>query len=79
MVFGIIFWSLTTFGGSLIPAEYPILFFVMRALVGTGEASYSTIAPTVIEIASEQASVPRAGFRAAAMGLCDQLPARGDD
>ena len=48
MVFGIIFWSLTTFSGSLIPAEYPILFFIMRALVGTGEASYSTIAPTLI-------------------------------
>ncbi|CAG2106569.1 unnamed protein product [Medioppia subpectinata] len=48
MIFGIVFWSLTTFFGSFVPKEYPILFFVMRALVGVGEASYSTIAPTII-------------------------------
>lgn len=48
MIFGISFWSLTTWLGSLIPADYPQLFFAMRALVGIGEASYSTIAPTII-------------------------------
>ena len=48
ITFGILFWSLTTFSGSLIPAEQPLLFFAMRALVGIGEASYSTIAPTII-------------------------------
>lgn len=48
IAFGILFWSSTTFLGSLIPANYSSLFFLMRGLVGTGEASYSTIAPTLI-------------------------------
>ncbi|GFS95588.1 protein spinster homolog 1 [Nephila pilipes] len=48
MAFGILFWSLTTFLGSCIPGQYFGLFLFTRALVGTGEASYSTIAPTVI-------------------------------
>lgn len=46
--FGIIFWSTTTFIGSLIPSHSSFWFFMMRALVGTGEASYVTIAPTII-------------------------------
>ncbi|XP_054708578.1 protein spinster homolog 1-like [Uloborus diversus] len=48
MAAGITFWSVTTFLGSCIPSEYFWLFMFLRALVGTGEASYSTIAPTVI-------------------------------
>ncbi|GFY43429.1 protein spinster homolog 1 [Trichonephila inaurata madagascariensis] len=48
MAFGILFWSATTFLGSCIPAQYFRIFMFTRALVGTGEASYSTIAPTVI-------------------------------
>lgn len=48
LAFGILFWSATTFLGSCIPAQYFRLFIFTRALVGTGEASYSTIAPTVI-------------------------------
>lgn len=45
---GIIFWSLSAFSGSLIGKEHYILFFISRMLVGVGEASYSTIAPTII-------------------------------
>ena len=48
MIFGIFFWSVTTLIGSMIPANMTPLFFLMRALVGVGEASYSTIAPTII-------------------------------
>ncbi|RWS16156.1 Protein spinster-like protein, partial [Dinothrombium tinctorium] len=48
MCAGVLFWSLTTFLGSIIPSQYPALFFLMRALVGIGEASYSTISPTLI-------------------------------
>ncbi|CAL1288409.1 unnamed protein product [Larinioides sclopetarius] len=48
MAFGILFWSATTFLGSCIPNPYFRWFMFTRALVGTGEASYSTIAPTVI-------------------------------
>ncbi|XP_076345681.1 protein spinster homolog 1-like isoform X3 [Tachypleus tridentatus] len=45
---GVLFWSLTTLLGSFVPTEYFGLFMVLRAFVGTGEASYSTIAPTII-------------------------------
>ncbi|KAG8193917.1 hypothetical protein JTE90_011472 [Oedothorax gibbosus] len=48
MAGGILFWSATTFLGSCIPSSYFRWFMFTRALVGTGEASYSTIAPTVI-------------------------------
>ncbi|XP_042901437.1 protein spinster homolog 1 isoform X2 [Parasteatoda tepidariorum] len=48
MACGISFWSATTFFGSFVPPHYYKLFIFSRALVGTGEASYSTIAPTVI-------------------------------
>ncbi|UYV64685.1 SPNS3 [Cordylochernes scorpioides] len=45
---GIIFWSITTLLGSFVPPNYFWLFLLLRALVGVGEASYSTIAPTII-------------------------------
>ncbi|KAG8200201.1 hypothetical protein JTE90_024982 [Oedothorax gibbosus] len=45
---GVAFWSLTTLLGSFIPPHLFGLFIFLRALVGTGEASYSTIAPTII-------------------------------
>lgn len=48
MACGILFWSITTFLGSVIPPGYFTCFILLRALVGTGEASYSTIAPTII-------------------------------
>lgn len=48
MAFGVLFWSATTLLGSFAPADKPWIFFVFRALVGVGEASYSTLAPTII-------------------------------
>ncbi|XP_038210127.1 protein spinster isoform X3 [Zerene cesonia] len=46
MVFGVALWSITTLVGSFIPNFAAFAFF--RGLVGIGEASYSTIAPTII-------------------------------
>lgn len=48
MVFGILFWSLVTLASSFVPSEHYIIFLLLRAMVGVGEASYSTIAPTII-------------------------------
>lgn len=48
LVGGIVFWSLAAFTGSIISKEHYILFYISRMLVGVGEASYSTIAPTII-------------------------------
>lgn len=48
MAFGVLFWSITTLLGSFVPAHQPWLFFLFRGLVGIGEASYSTLAPTII-------------------------------
>ncbi|XP_022444131.1 protein spinster homolog 1 isoform X4 [Delphinapterus leucas] len=45
---GIAFWSLVTLGSSFIPRERFWLLLLTRGLVGVGEASYSTIAPTLI-------------------------------
>ncbi|XP_022672191.1 protein spinster homolog 3-like isoform X3 [Varroa destructor] len=47
MAGGVIFWSITTLLGSLPPENF-FLFLALRGLVGIGEASYSTIAPTII-------------------------------
>lgn len=46
MILGVALWSGTTFLGSFM-TEYGY-FLTFRALVGIGEASYSTIAPTLI-------------------------------
>ncbi|XP_041979205.1 protein spinster isoform X3 [Aricia agestis] len=46
MSFGVALWSLMTLVGSFMP-EYKS-FLLFRGLVGIGEASYSTIAPTII-------------------------------
>ncbi|XP_045484000.1 protein spinster isoform X1 [Pieris rapae] len=46
MAFGVGLWSATTLIGSFIPDF--ATFAVFRGLVGIGEASYSTIAPTII-------------------------------
>ncbi|XP_077511297.1 protein spinster homolog 3-like isoform X2 [Amblyomma americanum] len=47
MAAGVFFWSATTLLGSIPPKEFA-LFALLRGLVGIGEASYSTVAPTVI-------------------------------
>ncbi|XP_042858688.1 protein spinster-like [Penaeus japonicus] len=46
MAVGIFFWCLATLVGSFMP-NY-LLFLLFRCFVGVGEASYSTIAPTII-------------------------------
>ncbi|KAJ8959036.1 hypothetical protein NQ318_022291 [Aromia moschata] len=46
MAGGVFLWSLTTLCGSFMTEFWWFLLF--RALVGVGEASYSTIAPTII-------------------------------
>ncbi|XP_033208580.1 protein spinster [Belonocnema kinseyi] len=46
MSFGVFLWCLTTFIGSYMKTYGWFLLF--RAMVGVGEASYSTIAPTII-------------------------------
>ncbi|XP_033748854.1 protein spinster homolog 1-like isoform X3 [Pecten maximus] len=48
MAGGIFFWSVVTLAGSMVPRDHFYGFAIMRALVGIGEASYSTIAPTII-------------------------------
>lgn len=46
MILGVALWSGTTLVGSFMPSYG--WFITFRALVGIGEASYSTIAPTII-------------------------------
>lgn len=46
MIFGITIWAAATLWGSFMTGYKG--FMVMRALVGIGEASYTTIAPTII-------------------------------
>ncbi|KAG7505859.1 spinster-like 1 [Solea senegalensis] len=48
MSVGIAFWSLVTLASSYTPKEHFWLLLLTRGLVGVGEASYSTIAPTII-------------------------------
>lgn len=48
LIGGISFWLTAAFSGSLMSPEHGALFFISRMLVGVGEASYSTIAPTII-------------------------------
>ncbi|GAB0202406.1 protein spinster 1 [Grus japonensis] len=45
---GIALWSAVTLASSFVPRERFWVLLVGRALVGVGEASYSTIAPTLI-------------------------------
>ncbi|XP_059204428.1 protein spinster homolog 1 isoform X2 [Centropristis striata] len=48
MSVGITFWSLVTLASSYTPREHFWALLLTRGLVGVGEASYSTIAPTII-------------------------------
>ncbi|KAK1877262.1 Protein spinster like 1 [Dissostichus eleginoides] len=48
MSVGILFWSLVTLASSYTPKEHFWALLLTRGLVGVGEASYSTIAPTII-------------------------------
>ncbi|CAG0896997.1 unnamed protein product [Darwinula stevensoni] len=46
MAFGVFLWGVTTLVGSFMESFY--MFALCRAMVGIGEASYSTISPTII-------------------------------
>ncbi|XP_030065293.1 protein spinster homolog 1 [Microcaecilia unicolor] len=48
MCCGIFFWAVVTLCSSFTPKEHFWLLLLTRGLVGVGEASYSTIAPTII-------------------------------
>ncbi|XP_069580882.1 protein spinster homolog 1 [Brachyistius frenatus] len=48
MSVGITFWSLVTLASSYTPKKHFWVLLLTRGLVGVGEASYSTIAPTII-------------------------------
>ena len=48
MTVGLIIWVLAVLGSSFVPKDYFGLFLIMRGIVGIGEASYATIAPTII-------------------------------
>uniref|UniRef100_H3A6E8 Protein spinster homolog 1 n=1 Tax=Latimeria chalumnae TaxID=7897 RepID=H3A6E8_LATCH len=48
MCVGLVIWSGITLGSSFVTESYYWLLLVTRGLVGIGEASYSTIAPTII-------------------------------
>ncbi|KAH9393535.1 Protein spinster 1, partial [Tyrophagus putrescentiae] len=48
IIFGVLFWSSVTLLSSFVQPHHTGLFFLFRGLVGIGEASYSTVAPTII-------------------------------
>ncbi|XP_070699994.1 protein spinster homolog 3 [Pempheris klunzingeri] len=48
MVGGLSMWLVTAAGSSFVTKSHFWLLMLLRALVGVGEASYSTIAPTII-------------------------------
>ncbi|MEQ2203385.1 Protein spinster 3 [Xenoophorus captivus] len=48
MLCGLSVWLLTAAGSSLVTGSQFWLLVLLRALVGVGEASYSTVAPTII-------------------------------
>ncbi|KAI7688540.1 hypothetical protein SSS_01627 [Sarcoptes scabiei] len=48
VILGVLFWSIVTLSSSFVRPHHTILFFLFRALVGIGEASYATVAPTLI-------------------------------
>lgn len=48
LVMGIVFWGTVSLASSFIGPEHFYTFLLLRALIGVGEASYSTIAPTIM-------------------------------
>ncbi|CAJ1064604.1 protein spinster homolog 3 [Xyrichtys novacula] len=48
MIGGLCVWLVTAAGSSLVTESFFWLLMLLRAMVGVGEASYSTIAPTII-------------------------------
>ncbi|KAM3186554.1 hypothetical protein ACTXT7_004073 [Hymenolepis weldensis] len=48
MIIGLSVWTLVAFVSSFIPPDKFDLFLLIRCVVGVGEASYSTLAPTIL-------------------------------
>ncbi|KAM7539790.1 hypothetical protein Aperf_G00000035000 [Anoplocephala perfoliata] len=48
MIIGLSIWSFVTFVSSFVPPDKFSLFVLLRCMVGIGEASYSTLAPTIL-------------------------------
>ncbi|CAH8528996.1 unnamed protein product [Dicrocoelium dendriticum] len=48
MLIGLVLWIAVTLASSFVPSHLFPLFLFTRCLVGVGEASYSTVAPTII-------------------------------
>ena len=48
MTVGVTIWVMAVLGSSFIPSNYFYIFLILRGIVGIGEASYATIAPTLI-------------------------------
>uniref|UniRef100_A0A1I7VIF2 MFS domain-containing protein n=1 Tax=Loa loa TaxID=7209 RepID=A0A1I7VIF2_LOALO len=48
MIIGIAIWIIAVMASSFVPANLFWLFLLLRGVVGIGEASYATIAPTII-------------------------------
>uniref|UniRef100_A0A3Q3W6P1 Major facilitator superfamily (MFS) profile domain-containing protein n=1 Tax=Mola mola TaxID=94237 RepID=A0A3Q3W6P1_MOLML len=48
MIGGLTVWIVTSFSSSFVTESYFWFLMLMRAMVGIGEASYTTIAPTII-------------------------------
>ncbi|VDQ02172.1 unnamed protein product [Trichobilharzia regenti] len=48
MQIGLSLWVLVTLGSSFVPPQSFSLFLATRCFVGVGEASYSTLAPTIL-------------------------------
>uniref|UniRef100_A0A8C9KNH0 Protein spinster homolog 1 n=1 Tax=Panthera tigris altaica TaxID=74533 RepID=A0A8C9KNH0_PANTA len=78
---GIAFWSLVTLGSSFIPREQFWLLLLTRGLVGVGEASYSTIAPTLIAdlfVADQRSRMLSVFYFAIPVGRCVGLGPGGE-
>lgn len=48
MLVGISVWLLAVLGSTFVPGNAVWAFMLLRALVGIGESSYSTVAPAII-------------------------------
>uniref|UniRef100_A0A0V0JAP7 Protein spinster homolog 1 n=1 Tax=Schistocephalus solidus TaxID=70667 RepID=A0A0V0JAP7_SCHSO len=63
IVIGLILWSVVTLASSFVPPNRFWTFLVLRCLVGVGEASYSTLAPTLLtDLFAEDARTQVLGF-----------------
>ncbi|BHF60870.1 Protein spinster 3 [Sparganum proliferum] len=63
IVTGLVLWSVVTLASSFVPPDRFWTFLVLRCLVGVGEASYSTLAPTLLtDLFAEDSRTQVLGF-----------------